>query len=88
MQTYRYLDTERPKPRLKGTRLNVVQLWEMAQSVDGGVDAVASRWDVPVEAVEEAVQYYEVNRAELESVLETEREDASVAEELQRDGIV
>ena len=88
MYEYRHLNVDRPKPRLKQCRLNVVQLWHMVHSVDGGVEAVASRWDVPVEAVEEAVQYYSDHREELQAVVEEEEEDAMLARQLQREGYI
>lgn len=88
MQEYRTLDTERRKPRVAGTRLDVIQLWDSVQSVDGGAEAVAARWGVSVEAVREGVRYYEAHSEELESVREEEREDAAVARRLQREGVI
>ena len=88
MQEYRSLDTERPKPRVNGTRIDVIQLWDAVQSVEGGVEAVAARWDVSVEAVREAVRYYEAHTEELETVRREQREDAAVARELQRQGLI
>ena len=88
MQEYRSLDTERAKPRVDGTRIDVIQLWDAVQSVEGGVEAVATRWDISVRAVREAVRYYETHAEELESVRETERDDTAVGRKLQREGII
>jgi len=88
MQEYRSLDTERAKPRVDGTRIDVIQLWDAVQSVEGGAEAVATRWDISVEAVREGVRYYEAHTEELESVQQEERDDTAVARKLQREGII
>jgi uncharacterized protein (DUF433 family) len=84
-EQYDHLDVDRDRPRLAGERLGVIEVHDMVESL-GSVEEVASEWDVDVEAVREAVEYYRQHEDELEAVRERDRRDGEVARELQADG--
>jgi uncharacterized protein (DUF433 family) len=86
MSEYPHLDLDRPKPRLKNHRIDVVQLHDMVKSIEGGLDEVACRYDLPAEAIEEGLQYYQEHEERLEALVEEEREDTKLALQLQEEG--
>ena len=67
---------------IKGRRLLAATVWRDMQANGQSPDEAADEWDIPVEAVEEAVRWSEANRAllEMEACEEARRlETAGVA---------
>jgi uncharacterized protein (DUF433 family) len=69
------------KPRVKGTRLGVHFLATQVVDDDCSASDVSARYNIPVEAVEAAVEYYD-NHPELMNSIERQQE--SLFEEAER----
>lgn len=82
LQRYIELDPYRPAVYEAQTRDEGIPVWVLVSSVDaadGKIQAVADSYEIPAEAVEAAILFFMLHRAEITARIEGNRFPSSIA---------